>query len=179
MHTFLWTIILFKTLSCGKNAVLKPLPKAFSGVRTIFCSFSKRVSRLFKNRKILNCSNGHIDCISTSLSENTWPEVFFSCYKNYWSFRIFFYLMLNISECHSKDFSVFEWTCKKPCWRASQKTLAKRPKMFRTSWNFFEQNAKILQSMYRKENNFLPKIIKKIFWTREKPLGKHRCKNFC
>ena len=154
MHRFLWTLFCSKFCPAEKNPVSKTLPKAFSGVRTIFCSFSKRVSRLFKNQKVLYCSNGHIDCISTSLSENTWPEVFFSCYKNYWIFRIFFYLMLNISECHSEDFWVFEWTRKKPCWRASQKTLAKRPKMFRSSWNFFEQNAKFLQSMYRKEKKF-------------------------
>ena len=51
-----------------------------------------------------------------------------------------------------------------PFWRACQKTLAKRPKMCRSCWMFFEQNVKILQSLSRKEKNekyFPPKIIKK------------------
>ena len=178
MHTFLWTLFCSKFCPAEKNPVSKTLPKAFSGVRTIFCSFSQRVSRLSKNQKVLNCLIGHLDCISTSLSENTWPEVFFSCYKNYWIFRIFFYLMLNISECHSEDFWVFEWTRKKPCWRAFQKTLAKWPKIFRSSWNFFEQNAKSLQSMYGKEKkNSRQNLSKKNLDTR-KAVGKSSLQKF-
>ena len=50
-----------------------------------------------------------------------------------------------------------------PFWRACQKSLAKRPEIFPSYWNFLEQNAKILQSMSRnekKEKNFPPKITK-------------------
>ena len=86
--------------------------------------------------------------------------------------------MLNVCECHSEDFWVFEWTRKKPCWRASQKTLAKRPKMFRSSWNFFEQNAKILQSMYRKEKNFPVKFYQKINLDTRKAVGKSSLQKF-
>ena len=170
-----------KLCPAEKIVVLKSLPKAFSGVRTIFCSLSQRDSGLFKNQKVSNCLNGHIDWFQHPCRKTLDPRCFSFVMKIievFEFFSIWCWIFLNvtqkISTClNGRIYCRFDVHVRK--------LLPNGRKCFARVQTFLNKMQKSYSQCpeLKKEIIFLPKIIKKIFWTREKPLRNHRCKNFC
>ena len=87
--------------------------------------------------------------------------------------RISLNVTQKISKCLNGRIKCLSHVPVKKLWPNGRKCFAHVETFLNKTQNSYSQCPEL------KRKKFTLKIIKKNFWTREKPLGSHRCKNFC
>ena len=97
----------FKTFSCGKKCSFKITAKSVFRSPNIFLLIvPKRFASVLNSEGFNLFKWTHRLQFQHPCRKNSWPEVFFSCYENFWNCRIFFsicsWIFLNVTQKISK-----------------------------------------------------------------------------